>query len=213
MCRIRVLNRLVIFTVLLAASFFVFSGCEKNITDDVIQSEDLGFIDTSWEIASVNGQPFESLLVQDPEPGSPPQTFTLTSNSLVFHASGNLTGELGFTLSEEYPGTPPTSATWAVTCTITGQYTAGDTTLTIEEQNVEIDVVVTLSPKEVWEQQIEGITLEQLQDDLAAESEMGFKQGESPFPITVDVDYTQQTEKNTLTLSVPGETIVLKKIE
>lgn len=211
MFRKRAFNRLVIFTILLSAAVYVFTGCEKKIVGDIIQSGDLGFIDTTWEIASVNDQSFESLFVQETEPGSPPHTFAITSNSWVFHATGKLTGKLAFTLSEEYPGDPPTSMTQMITYTVTGEYTAGKTTLTIETQNVEIDAAVTLAPREVWEQQIEGITLEQLQDDLTAETKMGFTQDEATFPFTVGVDYTQQTEQNTLTLSVPGEKILFKK--
>ena len=196
---------------MILATIFII-GCEKKVLDNTVLNRGavLGFVDTTWEIVSINDQPFESVFPQQSEPEFP-TTFAITSNSWVFGASGNLTGELAFTVSEEYPGDPPTSMTQVITYTVTGQYTAGATTLTIETQNVEIDVEVTLVPREVWEQQIEGITLEQLQDDLAAESKAGFTQGASGLPFTVGVDYTHQTEQNTLTLSVPGEQILLKK--
>ncbi len=210
MLRKRALNGLVLFIILLSATVCVFTGCERKMLDNIFRSGDLGFIDTTWEITSINDQPFEPPFAQDAEPEFP-TTFAITSNSWVFHASGNLTGELAFTVSEQYPGDPPTSMTQVITYTVTGQYTAGETTLTIETQNVEVDVAVTLEPREVWEQQIAGITVEQLQADLAAETKMGFTQDESTFPFTVGVDYTHQTEQNTLTLSVPGEKILLKK--
>ncbi len=212
MFRLRTFKRLALFAILLTVSIYVFTGCERIKVDSVFQGEDLGFIDIPWEIVSVNDKPLEPPFVQDPDPEAPPNTFAITANSLVFHASGDLTGEIGFTLSEEYPGDPPTSATWAITNTITGKYSAGEKTLTIDEKKPEVDVVVTLTPREAWEQQIEGITLEQLQDDLAAESEMGVTEDDSPFAfITVGVNYTHQTEQDTLTLSVPGQKILLKK--
>lgn len=211
MFRLQTIKRLAIFAILLTVPVYVLTGCERITVDNVLQYEDLGFVDTPWEIVSVNGQPFESLFDQEPDPEALPHTFAVTSNSLVFHASGDLTGEIVYTLAQENPGDPPTTATWTVTNTITGKYTAGETTITIDAEKTEVDVVVTLTPREAWEQQIEGITIEQLQDDLAAESEMGYAEADSPSPFTVGVNYTQQTEQDTLTLSVPGESILLRK--
>lgn len=210
MFRLRTTKRLAILAILLTFTVSVITGCTRIDVDKVFPSEDLGFVDIPWEIVSVNDQPFESLFAQEPDPESPPHTFAVSSR-LVFHASGDLTGEIEYTLSEESPGDPPTSATWTITNTITGKYTAGEETLTIDAKKVETDVEVTLTPREAWEQQIEGITVEQLQDDLAAESEMGISEADSPFPLTVGVNYTQQTEQDTLTLSATGEKIVLKK--
>ena len=201
---------------LLSVTFFVFSGCEKIRVADVIQNEDLGFVDTPWEIATINDQPLESLFTPEPEEGAPPSTFDVASE-FVFDATGKLTGKLIFTVSEQYPVDPPRSLTFTITYTVTGEYTAGATTLTIETQNVEVDVTATLTPREVWEAELEKtplehrLTVEQLQDVLATESEMGFTQDESEFPFKVGVNYTQQTEQDTLTLSVPGETLVFKK--
>lgn len=211
MFKLRTFKRLAIFAILLTVPVYVFTGCERIAVDNVFQYEDLSFVDTPWEIATINGQPFEPLFTQTPDPESQPDSFAVTSNSLVFHASGDLTGEIGFTLSLETPGDPPTTATWDVTYTITGKYTAGETTLTIDAKESEVDVVVTLTPREAWEQQIQGITIEQLQADLEAESEMGHTEEDSPLPFTLGVNYTHQTEQDTLTLSVPGETMVLKK--
>ena len=210
MFRLQTIKTLAIFAILLTVPVYIFTGCERITVDNVFQYEDLGFIDTPWEIVSVNGQPFESLFTPEPREGSPPSTYDITSN-FVFDAKGKLTGELTFRISEQYPVDPPRSLTYVVTYTVTGEYTAGETTLTIETQNVEIDVAALLTPRDAWEQVIEGITVEQLQDDLVAESEMGFTQDESTFPFTVGANYTQQTEQNTLTLSVPGETVVLRK--
>lgn len=201
---------------LLSVTFFVFSGCEKIKVVDVIKSEDLGFIDTHWEIATINDQPLDSLFTLEPEEGSPPSTLDVTSE-FVFDSTGKLTGELTFTVSEQYPVDPPRSLTFVVSYTVTGEYTAGATTLTIETQNVEVDIAAILTPRDVWEKELEKapleyrLTVEQLQDELAAESEMGFAQDESEFPFKVGVNYTHQTEQNTLTLSVPGETLVFKK--
>ncbi len=128
-----------------------------------------------------------------------------------------MTGELIFTISEQYPVDPPRSLTFVVTNTVTGEYTAGATTLTIETQNVESDVAAILTPRDAWEKELEKaplefrLTVEQLQDQLAAESEMGLIQDESTFPFTVGVDYTHQTEQDTLTLSMPGEKLLFRK--
>lgn len=209
-------HRFIILIFLLSATFCVFTGCEKIMTEDIIRSEDLDFVDTPWEIATINDQPLESLFTPEPEEGSPPSTFAVNSK-FVFDATGKLAGELIFTVSEQYPVDPPRSLTFTITYTVTGKYTAGETTLTIETQNVEVDVAATLTPREEWEKELEKaplehrLTVEQLQDVLAAESEMGFTQDESEFPFKVGVNYMQQTEQDTLTLSVPGETLVFKK--
>lgn len=209
-------HRFIILTMLLSVTFFVFSGCEKIKVADVIRSEDLGFIDTPWEIATINDQPLESLFTIEPEEGSPPATLEVTSK-FVFDGNGKLTGELKFTASEQYPVDPPRSLTLVITYTVTGEYTAGETTLTIETQNLEFDIAAILTPRDVWEAELNKApiehrwTVEQLQDELAAESEMGFTQDESEFPFKVGVNYTQQTEQDMLTLSVPGETMVFKK--
>lgn len=210
MFRLRTTKRLAILAILLTFTVSVITGCERIDVDKVFPNEDLGFVDIPWEIVSVNDQPFESLFPQETDPESAPDTFAVTSR-LVFHASGDLTGEIEFSLTEEDPEEPPTTATWTITNTITGKYTAGENTLTIDAKKSETDVEVTLTPREAWEQKIEGITVEQLQEDLAAESEMGITEDDSPFPLTVGVDYTHQTEQDTLTLSAPGEKILLKK--
>lgn len=210
MFRLRTFNRLAILAILLTVPVYVFTGCERIAVEHVFQYEDLDFIDTPWEIVSINDQPIESILTQVPEEGSPPSTFDVTSK-FVFDATGKLNGELIFTVSEQYPVEPPRSLTFVITNTVTGEYTAGETTLTIDTQNVESDVAAILTPREAWEQQIQGITIEQLQDDLAAESEMGLIQDESTFPFTVGVDYTHLTEQGTLTLSKPGEKLLFRK--
>ncbi len=209
-------HRFVILTFLLSATFCVFTGCERIAVDSVFQYEDLDFIDIPWEIVSVNDQPIESILTPVPEEGSPPSTFDITSK-FVFDATGKLNGELIFTVSEQYPVEPPRSLTFVITNTVTGEYTAGETTLTIDTQNVESDVAAILTPRDEWEKELEKaplefrLTVEQLQDQLAAESEMGLIQDESTFPFTVGVDYTHQTEQDTLTLSMPGEKLLFRK--
>ena len=206
----RAFERQVIFTILLTAAIFVFIGCEKIMTEDIMRNDDLGFVDTPWEIASVNGESLDTIFAPVPEEGIPPSATTVTSN-FVFGATGKFNGELKFTLSENIPDDPPRSLTFVVTYTVTGNYTAKETTLTIETQNVVTDVTAKLTPREVWEKELEGITFEQLQADLASESEMGYEQDESAFPFIVGANYTHQTEQDTLTLSVPGNTMVLKK--
>ena len=152
-------HRLVIFSFLLSATFLVFMGCEKIKVVDVIQSEDLGFVDTPWEIATINDQPLESLFTPEPEEGSPPSTIEVTSK-FVFDATGKLTGELVFTVSEQYPVDPPRSLTFVITYTVTGEYSAGATTLTIKTQNLEFDLAAILTPRDVWQAELDKAPLE-----------------------------------------------------
>lgn len=216
MFRLRTFKRLALFAILLTVPVYVFTGCERITVDSVFQYEDLDFIDIPWEIVSVNDQPIESIFAPVPEEGSPPSTFNITSK-FVFDATGKLTGELKFTVSEQYPVVPPRSLTFVITNTITGEYTAGETTLTIDTQNVESDVDAILTPRDEWEKELEKaplefrLTVEQLQDQLAAESEMGIIEDESTFPFTVGADYTHLTEQGTLTLSMPGEKLLFRK--
>lgn len=210
----RTFYKLVIPIILLFSTFCTLIGCERKMLDNGIVDGDsvLNFMDTPWEIIEINDEPFESLFVQETEPGSPEHDFAITSNYWVFDAAGKLTGELIFALTEKYPGDPPTSMTQYVTYTITGNYTADATTLTIDTQDLKIDVNVVLEPKAVWEQQIEGITVEQLQSDLAAESKKGLEQSDSEFLFKVGAEYTWMTEQDTFTLyTMPEQKILFRE--
>ena len=208
-------NKSVILVILLFSTVCAIIGCEKQMSDnDIVNGNiDLAFIDIPWEIEMVNDVPFESLFVQETEPGSAEHEFAITLNSWVFDGAGDLTGKLEFVLTEKSPGDPPTSMTQVITYTITGKYTADETTLTIETQDIKIDVDVILEPKAVWEQQIQGITIEQLKSDLAAETKNGFKQTDSAFLFQVGAEYTWQTEQDKFTLYImPDQKILFREI-
>ena len=209
-------NRQVMLIVLLFSTVCAFIGCEKRMLDNGVGNGNivLDFMNTPREIVALNGEPFETLFVQETEPGISEHEFQITSNFWVFDATGNLTGELAFALTEIYPGDPSTSMTQLITYSVTGKYTADETTLTIETQDLKIDVDVILEPKAVWEQQIEGITVEQLQSDLAAESKKGFEQTDSAFLFTVGTKYTWQVEQDMFILSdMPEQTILFREMD
>ena len=206
--------------VLIALLSISVIGCggdddSEDDDDDVVV---LDFVGSSWEIVSINGEVFETIFSKDfeteqPEDIEAEQESALISNNWVFENDGSLTGNLEFKVSEKYPGPPATSMTQMLSLIITGTYTADEKTLKITTEDVKIDVDVTLEPKEVWAQQIQGKTVEQFEADLAAETKSGFKS--NPYPSELifkdGVEYTWDVTEDTLTLSYSDQQMLLKK--
>jgi hypothetical protein len=203
--------------VLIALLSISVIGCggddDSEDDDDVVV---LDFVGSSWEIVSINGEVFETIFSKDfeteqPEDIEAEQESALISNNWVFENDGSLTGNLEFKVSEKYPGPPATSMTQMLSLIITGTYTADEKTLKITTEDVKIDVDVTLEPKEVWAQQIQGKTVEQFEADLAAETKSGFKPDPSDFIFKTGIEYTWDVTEDTLTLSYSDQKMLLKK--
>ncbi len=193
-------------------------GCGEN--DDSEEKDDdnvvLDFVGSSWEIISINGEMFETFFSQNfvPEQSDDieaEQESTLISNSWVFGADGSLLGILVFEVSEKYPGPPIHSMTQKLTQTITGIWTADEEALKATTEDIKLDVDVTLEPKEVWAVQIVGKTVEQLEADLAAESQSGSKPDPSNYIFDSGIEYTWDVTGNTLTLTYSDQQMLLKK--
>ncbi len=205
--------------VLIALLSILVVGCSEN--DDSEEKDgdkvySFSFVGSSWEIVSINGEMFETFFARQFETDQPDdieseQESTLISNNWVFEDNGSLTGNLAFEVSEKYPGPPASSMTQKLTQTITGIYTADEETLKITTENVNIDVDVTLEPKEVWAAQIVGKTVEQLEADLAVESKSGFEQNPSNFIFDSNIEYTWDVTGDTLTLTYSDQQMLLKK--
>ncbi len=179
---------------------------DKDDPDEVM----FDFVDTTWQVATINGAMFEDLFKpQDPAPEFETE-FMLGANSWVFNADGSFTGALGFILTEKYTE-PVSSMTQEITIASEGTYTADDSTLTITNHDLNVDVVVTLEPKEVWEQQIQGNTVEQLQNDMAEETKKGFSPTVSGALFKEGTEYTWSLEGDALTLSEANQKIALER--
>ena len=202
-----------IIMIIVTGLFFVsFIGCSEDDEDNIKDDEDIvfDFVGTTWQIVSINGQMLEKLFEPE-EPTEFETEFTFDENSWVFDTEGSFTGSLKFILTEKYTE-PVSSMTVEITIKPSGNYTAEDTTLKFTKQEIKIDVVVKLEPKEVWEQQIEGKTVEELENDFAAENEEGFASTASGFLFKVGpASYTWSLEEDTLTLSGTDQKFVLKR--
>ena len=199
---------IIIVTALLLVSFI---GCGGDDEDDMKDDVAIDFVDTTWQVVSINGQMFEELFAADEEAEFETE-FMLGGNSWTFGTDGAFTGTLKFILTEKYPE-PVSSMTQDIDINSAGDYTVEGTTLTITKHDLTIDVDVTLEPKEVWEQQIVGKTVEELEDDLAAETKLGFSPTASGALFRDGAEYTWRLEEDTLTFSNLAQVIVLERTD
>ncbi len=192
-----------------ALIFVSFIGCggddEEERKDDVT----IDFVDTTWQVVSINGLMFEDLF-KPAEPVEFETDFMLGGNSWTFSTDGSFTGTLKFILTEKYPE-PVSSMTQEIDINSAGDYTVEGTTLKITKHDLAIDVDVTLEPKEVWEQQIVGKTVEELEDDLAAETKLGFSPTATTALFREGTEFTWRHEEDSFTLSTLTQTIVLQR--
>lgn len=197
---------IIIVTTLCLVSFIGCGGDdEEEMKDDVA----IDFVDTTWQVVSINGLMFEDLF-KPAEPVEFETGFMLEGNSWTFSTDGSFTGTLKFILTEKYPE-PVSSMKQEIDINSAGDYTVEGTTLKITKHDLAIDVDVTLEPKEVWEQQIVGKTVEELEDDLAAETKLGFSPTATGALFREGTEFTWRHEEDTLTLSTLTQTIVLQR--
>ncbi len=199
--------------------FFLAIGCGE---DDVNEEKENNvfvapeLVGNSWEIVSIDGEMFEtgflkSFEMEQQDDAEFEQEISLISNNWVFEDGGSLTGNLEFKITEKYPGPVATSMTQQLSVTITGTYTTGEKTLKITTEDVSLDATVTLEPKEAWAAQIQGITVEQLEADLAAEAKIGSKPDPSNFIFEDTAEYEWNITENMLTLTHSDEEIIFRK--
>ncbi|MYG00266.1 hypothetical protein F4212_14200 [Candidatus Poribacteria bacterium] len=203
-----------------ALLFVSLIGCGADDDEDVVDDKDddtaevmLDFVDTTWQVATINGVTFEQLFTSaEPEPGDPvfETEFMLGANNWVFNDDGTFTGALEFIVTEKYPE-PVSSMKQEITIASEGTYTTEASTLTIATHDLSIDVVVTLEPKEVWEQQIVGITVEEFEMNLAAETKEGFSPTATGALFKAGTTYTWSVDGDSLMLTGAIQKLVLKK--
>ncbi len=179
---------------------------EEEMKDD---SDEFKAVDTTWQAVSINGLKFEQLFTPA-EPTEYETDFTIEGNSWTFSSDGSFTGTLKFILIEKYPE-PVSSMKQEIDINSAGDYTVEGTTLKITKHDLTIDVDVTLEPKEVWEQQIVGKTVEELEDDLAAETKLGFSPTATTALFREGTEFTWRHEEDSFTLSTLTQTIVLQR--
>ncbi len=197
---------IIIVTALLCVSLV---GCGGDDEDDMKDDVAIDFVDTTWQVVSINGLMFEQLFAADEEAEFETE-FMLGENSWTFSTDGSFTGTLKFIVTEKYPE-PVSSMTQEIDINSAGDYTVEGTTLTVTNHDLTIDVDVTLEPKEVWEQQIVGKTVEELEDDLAAETKLGFAPTASGALFRDGTEYTWRHEEDSLTFSNLTQVIVLER--
>lgn len=200
---------IICFTALLSASLI---GCgEDDEVDEMDETEiTADFVGTTWQIATVDGLMFDQLFTPaDPEPEFESE-FIAGANSWTFNADGTFTGALEFVATEKYPE-PVSSMTQEITIASEGTYTADESMLSITTHDVSVDVVVTLEPEEVWQQQIVGKTVDEFEMDLAAETKKGFDPTATGALFMPGTEYTWSLEEDKLMLSADGKKMGLER--
>ncbi len=203
------------FTIMcLSVLFFVaLIGCgEDDEMDDVDKDDQMvitqDFVDSTWQIVTVDGLMFDQLFA--PADSEFETEFMVGGNSWTYNADGTFTGALKFVLTEKYPE-PVSSMTQEITISSEGTYTADESMLSIATHDLSVDVVVTLEPEEVWQQQIVGKTVEEFEMDLAAETQKGFAPTATGALFKAGTEYTWSLEGQKLMLSVGNQKMSLER--
>lgn len=205
---------IICFTALLFVSMI---GCgeddemDDNVVDDMDKTEITSeFVGTTWQVVTVDGLTFDQLFTPaDPEPEFETE-FMAGANSWTFNSDGTFTGALEFVATEKYPE-PVSSMTQEITIASEGTYTADESMLSIKTHDVSVDVVVTLEPEEVWQQQIVGKTVDELEMDLAAETKKGFAPTATGALFMAGTEYIWSLEGDKLMLSADGRKMGLER--
>ncbi len=216
-----VILKTVKFTIYIIAFFALIIGCGEDtqtpelvpqtmelalVTNKGENTQTSAFVNHTWKFVSLNSEPFEKSFSNRKDADSNgkdadlEQEFTVAVNSVVFSDTGTLTIVLEFHAVEKYATDPLTSMTHLVKYTANSSYTTQDNRLTITETTTEFDVDVSLEPQSVWEGQIEGMTVEELESDLAAEA---IKTNEQDIPplFKDNTEYTWQVAQDKLTIT------------
>ena len=169
-------------------------GCGEDTPDFVTSYGDTDSHDPGdaewWQIVSINGKQGD-----------------FAYGNVFFNQAGAFTHV--FTVDRTVELSPDTVVTIEYFYTNRGRYTTRRNKLTITESSTQRDVDVRLDPEATGQPEIEGVTLEALRSDFAAEIENGF-------PLIVfksGTEYTWQIEDRWLTLSSPQQRIVLWRVE
>ncbi len=199
---------IICFTALLIISLIGCGEDDDDKDDQMVITPD--FVDSTWQVATVNGLMFDQLFTPaDPEPEFETE-FMVGGNSWTFNADDTFTGALEFVLTEKYPESE-SSMTQEITISSEGTYTADESMLSIATHDLSVDVVVALEPEEVWQQQIVGKTVEELEMDLAAETQKGFAPTATGALFKAGTEYTWSLEGDELRLSTNGQKLSLER--
>ena len=196
------------FCVLTLILGFIFSlmliGCgdddDDKVDDKVGDTSYLG----SWEIVTINGATFEEAFTADDQEGLE-QSVELISNDWVFNADGTWSWHFEFKTTSDFHE-PVYSIKSHQDYNINGMYTAEGSTLTLTEDDVELNAEVTLDdPEEYLESQ--GLSKEAL--ETQAKEDLEKSVSETLFK--GETDCTWDVQDNVLTLKGSDLDIVLKK--
>ena len=201
---------IICFTALLFVSLM---GCgEDDEMDDEMDETEITseFVGTTWQVVTVDGLMFDQLFTPaEPKPEFESE-FMAEANSWTFNADGTFIGALEFIVTEKYPE-PVSSMMQEITMASEGTYTADESILSITTHDVSVDVVVTLEPKEVLQQQIVGKTVEELEMDLAAETKLVFAPTATDALFKPGTEYTWSLDGDKLMLSADEKKIGLER--
>ena len=158
----------------------------------------------SWRIVSINGEalkkPFDNHRSNYRREG------TLV-HRIVFSDTGWFIYKFEFRAGEGDAEAWKREHVFYTTC---GSYMTQGNMLTMSEASTAWDVEVHLGPEVVWQEQIEGMTLEEHTSNLVAELLKESQQEMLPVFIG-NREYTWQIEGDLLTLSSPQQTIALAR--
>ena len=211
---------IIIVTALLIVSFIGCGEDDKvNKKDRVVIHPDFDidiepefdFIDTTWQIVSIDGQEFEELFKPEEQAGIETEVM-YGGNSWIFDTDGSFTSLIKLTLTEKYED-PVYSMIQEITIKSEGEYTASDTDLRITKSDVTVFVNVTFDPKEVWDQQVLWDPFKVFEKVISREGyKIGVEETASDVLFKVGNGYTWGIYENTLILANSHQEILLDRV-
>ena len=191
--RLKMKTMIILLCVIIFSNLIIGCGQDSEDIADVVPD----FVNGTWEIRSVNNIPFSDIFNSSFETPEFEQEFSMTENLVVFYDTGEFTIDLGFRVTKKYAGDLPPSMTQRISSIATGRFYNTSTTLTI-----------ILEPEVTWREEIKGITLEQLELDLATET----KEGLDLRLFKNDTEYTWRLKGDVLTLSSQDQIVILDRL-
>ncbi len=176
----------------------VIVGCGEDKPDEHAYDPDW------WDIVSINGE-LKRTFGNYNANGGVMQTVVFSDTDWFRHEFSFCTFEI---YAGDHSGAPETSMQKCISYTTRGSYTTQGNILTMTKTSTAWNVDVSLEPEAVWQEKIEGMTLEEHKSKLAAEMKKELQQVILPL-FKDDTEYTWRVDGGQLTLSSPQQTIVL----
>ncbi len=185
-CWFKGLIPVIMFVFSIFITIIMLSGCSGNIIDVLRDDRSPSPVDGYWKVVSIDGLSADILFLDrlsrdplfldglsvDPLFLQVHKREKLIANKWGFFPNGNMTHEIGVSVTEEYleiAYEPVPSGTLNKVVTLDGKFTIDGSTITIGTQKQQSRVYLNLDPFDYWHANFEEPMLKQLRKHVADE--------------------------------------------